>query len=632
MVAFDFETTLIRPGLQAPPPVCMSYADGDQPGKLYATAEVRDRFVAMLETARATGQPVWGHNVAYDCACAIEWLDCVDLIIDCYDRDLILDTMIFERIAEIGQFTRRKVLSLDVVGAAYGLHCSDKDSARMSWDEWQASYPNVPTRISYGPLYGLSLESYSDDQIRYAIEDAETTERLQQRQQKRYGDRVRLADIAFMTRKALWLQLTRNRGLRTDPNRLEQLRIETEAFCDELRGFAQWAGLVRADGTRDMRAIRAMVTDAYEGSPPMTEPQRGRTSKKEFVPQVSTARAVLEESGHPILETFAEFGENSAVLNKDLPMLELGTVWPIHTKFGIADTTRSTSAKPNVQNPRRKEGIRECFIPREGYCFLSADHGGLENCTLAQVIVWNLGLHDMADAINRGDDLHCRVAVPMLGRSYEDILAGYLASDAAIANARNCCKVVNFGRPGGMGKETLKFYAKQAYGLDFTDEFSGQMIQFWNQANPNGMRYLQWIKTLPKDGDRYTVTIPGTTIIRRGATFCAAANTHFQGLGAVVEAHVGWCLVKERFRTGSPLAQCPQVNFIHDENQFECPLGDQDLLHSAGERLSEIMSVEARKYLPDVQIKADAVAASCWSKRAKRVLDAKGRLAVWSPK
>src|SRR5438045_1871065 len=130
--AFDFETCLIRPGLQAPPPVCIATAVGEH-SDLTATAGLEGKLRFLLRS----GGLVVGHNVAYDFCCALEWLDLEDEIFEAYADSRILDTMILERIAEIGRFTTRKVLSLDVCCAAYGCPLPADKGPSMTWDEWQ---------------------------------------------------------------------------------------------------------------------------------------------------------------------------------------------------------------------------------------------------------------------------------------------------------------------------------------------------------------------------------------------------------------------------------------------------------------------------------------------------------------
>ena len=73
---------------------------------------------------------------------------------------------------------------------------------------------------------------------------------------------------------------------------------------------------------------------------------------------------------------------------------------------------RFSSNDPNVQNIPRDNGMRGCFIPRDGYYFCSIDYGQLELLCLAQVIKNKIPDKDpeyytLLNAINAGVDVHC---------------------------------------------------------------------------------------------------------------------------------------------------------------------------------------------------------------------------------
>jgi DNA polymerase I-like protein with 3'-5' exonuclease and polymerase domains len=364
----------------------------------------------------------------------------------------------------------------------------------------------------------------------------------------------------------------------------------------------------------------------------MTEPPRAKKGAKErakpFVPAVKTSRAVLEQSEDPRLEAFAEYGQWASVENNMIPAYRAGTTEPIHTRFGLADSTRITSSRPNVQNLSTDAGIRECFVPRAGYCFVAVDHTGLENAALAQTIIRVLGTHQLADFLNGGGDLHCLTASAVLGCTYPEAMARHEAKDKHFKEIRNAVKPINFGRPGGAGWKTLKFIAKQGYGLDWTEQQTKGYIQAWERAVPEGRAYLQWVSRRKQDAQgRYEVGIPGLTITRRGLPYCSAANNGFQALGTVIEAEVGWGMLCERLSGRSVLSQCALVNFVHDEWIWEVPVGLQT---EVAARLEWHMceSPAVRRTIPDIQLKTEAVAMARWSKKAERLI-LNGELAIW---
>jgi hypothetical protein len=599
-------------------PICCSVAWCDDPDSAIVFRLVRDGDLdpEAVETVRClfATETVTGVNIAFDVLCLVEWgFLPIDLVLQRYAQGCILDVGALERIAEIQKQTTRKELSLAMLSRVYGVQIEvDKHATDADGDE---------VRTSYAKLIGLHPDDWPEEYRTYALGDAIAGARIVSRQIERHGENIDPDDWAELSRKSFWLRQISNNGLTTDPDRVEALARLASEQLETLGEIAREFGLIREDGSRDMKVIRARVTEAYDDVPPMTEEPRHRKSLKPFVPNVKTSKDVLIESGDPLLEAFAEYGEWLAVERKDLDFLRQ---WIVHTKFGHADTLRTTSARPNLQNIRRKAGIRECFAPRDpARALVTVDHGGLELGTLAQCCVTYLGRWDMAEKINRGEDLHSHVGCEILGTDYQSFRERISQGDPEAKNARNCAKVVNFGCPGGMSAPTLTIYAKQAYGLTISTQFAHTLVDHWRSANPDGVAFLEHVRTY-RIGERYDVPIPGTRITRRGCTYCSACNTFFQGLGAVVESHVGWLLtraVAEGVIPGRPKI----VNFVHDEFIFEV---DRDAVTQAGDMIALIMVRGAKRHLPNVLIRAEPAAMVRWSKKAFDKRDESGNLLV----
>jgi hypothetical protein len=623
--SFDWETALFRPGLQAPPPVVLSWCVPD-----LGEVGIAPSFATPLRELLRSGVRWAGVNIGFDMAVAVAWgVITPQELFDAYDQNLIIDLGIFERVAEIGGWTPRKVLSLEVMATYYGLPKPDKGDVR----------------ISFEPLLGTDLSAYTPEQIRYSLDDSVLGAKLFKRQIQRFDGRVHVNDVAELTRDAFRLYLTRAWGIGTDHTRVHILEEETEAAIKELEIVAKQAGFVRENGKQNQKVVRDWVYAAYEGDPPMTRPNKNRKSKKPFVPQVKIDKETLVQSGNPILEALADYGSWRSIRSGDLKFLLNGIKAPIHTKFGLADTTRTTSSKPNLQNIRRatrkdctscgrsspayvkscphcgqndwrqRQGIRECFIPPDGCCFVAIDHSGLELVTLAQCCVWMLGRRNMANFINEhgASALHDQIGAEIVGCSFQEGLERKRAGDKEFKNARNCAKVVNFGRPGGLSAPTLVLYAKTAYGIEISLQFAEYLIDLWERINPDGAAYLKNIRNFQR-GRRFDVTIPGTTIQRNQITYCSAANDGFQGLGARIEGAVGYEIAKEILLRNFPARVC---NFIHDEFIFVAPIGTQTYV---AKRAYEIMTgPTVQRFLPDVKIDAEFAAMDRWSKSAEAI-------------
>ncbi len=611
--AWDLETCLIRPALPAPPPVCITWDDGERLG-LNVKEEIAPAAYGALCDDNA------GHNIAYDMGVILEWFpELQELIVRAYEEDRVFDTMLLERLGQITGQARMGPLALDEVAVRWGFPRMEKDDA---------------IRLTFGQfLFGKPLTPRHEA---YAIGDATQTRDLINRQLKHIN--VTRKDLAEMSRTAFWRHMISARGLRTDPAKIEQLKVETQKAIKQHRGLALENKFIRLKRPAEIRAaerkaeregkpvptnhyakcmkvIKDRVTEAYEGRPPKT--------KKDGI---STARETLEDSGDPILEQFASYNQSLSIETKDLPLLLAGVDVPIHTRWGWAATFRSTSSKPNIQNLRGAPGIRECFIPRPRYCYLQFDIIGLELATLAQVLVWKHGLWGMANAINGNVDRHSEVAAALLGISYEEAMLLKDAGDEEFKRNRAIAKVANFGKPGGMAWVTLVNYARgQTPPVRLTKEFcEGPLRVAWERANPDVLFYLSKVRDLRNAGGLYDVLTPGTDIVRRDATYCAAANHPFQSLGARVTGHIGWHVMKECLPGGS-MEGCHPVAFVHDEWILECPIGMQ---HEMGEISKVLVTTKGKEIMPDVGIETEPVAMAYWSKKAEAVFN-EGRLTIW---
>src|SRR5690606_25860596 len=563
--ALDFETLRFAPGMMAPPPVCASTYHPQDGARIWVTRELP----AMIERVFSDPAPVLGHGFAYDACVMLEWYpELRKLIWEKYEKDGIIDSLTTERIIEIGTGVRGK-LALDELARRYGI------DVRKS-----------AVRTDFGRYLGAELSEYTAEHRRYVVGDSAELHALSRRQLSR--GIVSRRDLGDLVRGDLWLRLSSNWGIRTDPARVEELERATQADVEELTALAQdWGGMrstmtpaQQRDGkwfSRNQAAIKDRVIKAYgwehaprtdswdaglamrqtpEGLVRYQTDPRGIPGAPEFDPHwgISISKIALDESGDPILEAMAHLGEMLAVRNKDVKMLKAGVHAPIHTRYGYAATTRTTSSAPNIQNFRKKRGIRECLVPRDGMCFVETDYPSLELFTLAQVCAWKLERYDLVKAMNSGRDFHAVVGANILGTTYEDVMARK-GSDERVKNARDCGKYGNYGLCGYMtDPETFQLYVnlgsrteENPKGAQITVERAAEIMKAWYANAGDPVHFLKYVDTLKNQIGLYDVEIPGTTIVRRGCTRTAAANTHFQGLGATVARRAGWLLARRQY-------------------------------------------------------------------------------------
>ncbi len=401
--AVDLETLPFGKGNMAPAIVCLSWADIDGRAGLLHHTEV----TPFMKRQLAGGAMIIGHNFAYDSACLMRHdASLVGPLFDAYDNDRIGDTMIREQLIELrrGTFRPGRYSLGDTAKRRLGVEL-DKDS----WREWYVNLRDKP------------LDRWPDGAKRYAIDDAIATRDVWTDQ----GGAV--ADEYNQVRAALWLHLCSVWGIRTDPARVEALAGVLETERDALHAVLITHGLVRPDGTRDMKAVKARVKKAY---PDNTAPRTPTGAPK-------TDADTCNQSGDDVLREYGRLGEINSKLNNYVPLLRTGTV---HARYGLAETGRTTCS-PNVQNLPRTGGVRECFAPRRGYVFAGADYDGLELRTVAQACLVLVGHSKLAEALNAGLDPHLALAASILGISYADAKARRKAGDKNLDNARQAAKV-----------------------------------------------------------------------------------------------------------------------------------------------------------------------------------------------
>jgi DNA polymerase I-like protein with 3'-5' exonuclease and polymerase domains len=334
-----------------------------------------------------------------------------------------------------------------------------------------------------------------------------------------------------------------------------------------------------------------------------------------------------------MLIKYSVFGTQSTVIGKDVPMLRAGNVFPVHTRFGLAASGRRTSSSPNVQNPRRLAGVRECFRPRPGHVYAQADVEGLELCTLAQTCIWLLGESTLAKMINEGVDPHTSVACRILSIPYEEGVRRKKLSKATpegheFDNARQTGKVANFGMPGGLGAASLVKFAKATYQVTMTEDQARSLKDIWFETLPEMREYFRCIDGMSDAQGLITLQQHKSLRIRGRINYTAACNTYFQGLGADAMGDAGFRLLREQHIGTGPLRDTHTVNDVHDEFIVECL--DNAAAHDVAKALEGVIVTTLTEWIPDVRISAPPMLMRYWSKSAQATYDENKRLVPWS--
>jgi len=219
---------------------------------------------------------------------------------------------------------------------------------------------------------------------------------------------------------------------------------------------------------------------------------------------------------HPFIEALNRYSHYNKMLSNYLHEEFIGTDGKVHPFFNpMVSTGRTSASGPNVQNPSKKDGIRQIYVPeplpvpeepvdeetgtynpgaiqvpRKDYLLLAVDIKQAELCTLAEECYLKYGFSRMMEHINAGRDLHQITASQYYNEPLENIGKG---------RKRDFGKVPNFGGPGLLGPKALVPYARQ-YGIDdLTVEQASVLLDAWKTGYPEMEHHLD-----PEPDDEFT--------------------------------------------------------------------------------------------------------------------------------
>jgi DNA polymerase I-like protein with 3'-5' exonuclease and polymerase domains len=656
MLAIDFETALIEPGLQVPPPVCMSAArfQGEGivapagtgvivpcplgEGAVYSVEPALDLLQQHLE---GDGK-IAGLNTPFDLAVACEARPALlPFVFDAYENDRITDVATRQKLIDIAE-------GYDAHGK-YGM----QDLAWRLLDRYVAKEDTW--RLRYWELSHLPLDHWPQEALEYSANDAVITlamYNVQERELEAIDRLCVLADQYRQCRADFVLRLMSAWGLRSSREGCARLRAMAESTIDRLQSELLQAGLLkhkyRGRGkekhivgiSRNIKATKeSMLRDAEQRAESGQDPWKLlKLSPKGIETQynggpwrdpkfISTDKEACADADDPTLEKYTEYAKMDNLLSGFVKAIEQGIDAPIHTRYEVLlKSGRTSSSNPNVQNVRTIEGSRECFVPRSGWVYIACDVDRAELHTLAQCCINLFGRSTLADTLNAGIDPHTKFGARLARCSYEELEVRIKAEDLAAEGLRKRAKPANFGLPGGMGPNGLRRYAKGMYRVILTLDEARALHASWCEEYPDiAGDYLDWVKRLVGDRDYATIEHFDSKRWRGQVTFCAAANSFFQGMAADALKAALWELARKCYLPGTALYGCRLVNEIHDEVIIEAPLAQAS---DAAHETQSTLVTAYNTYTRDVPVHAKPVVMDCWSKKAHAILE-DGVYKVW---
>ena len=272
-----------------------------------------------------------------------------------------------------------------------------------------------------------------DQATRYAAEDAhvafllENEMRLPEHVARVYTD----IELPLVT----VLEDMERHGIRADANALAVLGTELAERIDA----AQAAIYAEAGKEFNVNSTKQLAVILFE--------ERGLKPIKKTKTGYSTAAAVLEQlavQGDALCQLILDYRSLAKLKSTYVDALpeHIAADGRIHTSFhqAVAATGRLSSNDPNLQNIpiRTPDGrrIRKCFVPADGYRFLSCDYSQIELRVLAHFC----GDGPLVDAFLAGQDIHRRTASEVFEVPLDDVTP----------DQRRAAKAINFGIVYGM--------------------------------------------------------------------------------------------------------------------------------------------------------------------------------------
>lgn len=330
------------------------------------------------------------------------------------------------------------------------------------------------------------------------------------------------------------------------------------------------------------------------------------------------------EKFEPRLKKLVEYSKAQKILGYVDGLKAGAGAHPLHPSWNVLVANgRMSCSAPNLTNLPRKIGVRESFVPPQGYVFGFVDYSQLELCTFAQVALWLFGYSRMAELINAGTDLHNTVTSNFLGISIEEFQArrayqdehGVRDGEVSYEKMRAGGKIANFGFLGGMGID--KFMSnnrKVVTDAKLTRNDVIRLKKVWLETFPELRQYFSLCDRIQR-GEKQIVQFVSNRI-RGGLNYCDLANTFFSGLAAdgakAGMRHAQRALWYDR---SSPVyGQGYAFAFIHDENAFA--LRAQNASASL-DWLYDLLMRVMQAFTPDVRVKGSRAIALRWRKNAK---------------
>ena len=361
----------------------------------------------------------------------------------------------------------------------------------------------------------------------------------------------------------------------------------------------------------------------------------------------------------------------------------------LHPRYSLAVSGRALCSSPNLQQLPREGGVRECIVAPTGYVLLAGDYKCVEMVALAEICFQLYDNSALRDILNAGGDPHRLVAARILNKDAELVTKEERqqakAVNFGIPGGMGVTGFLDYARQNygvTFTRELAEEFFEKWYALfpevrrylderrglgglfdlfDFTNyprfyaenalsnaarclvriaggnvatshdrEFSQAEIDWvWQQLQRCALindpqlradvqsRRGSW--RLRHELASHQVSVTPTGRIRAECSGTEASNSPFQSLAADgCKLAFSELVLARGFRV---------VLLVHDEIVVEVP--DTLELSMRADEMRQVMVEQMRRVCPNVRVEVELAASRCWSKKAKAMYDATGRLVPW---
>lgn len=456
VTAIDFETHQICNEFPYPKPICLSYSGSLGEGIAVGALEMESILSSLLADP---DHLIVAHNIRFESIVTEEWFPNLRKPLwDSFYKHKWFCTMLYQQlINHISKVKYEKVSLADLVKKYFETDISEtKKNKVFSW------------RINYKILEDIPLELWPKPAIDYSLEDSRWALKLYNKYMEvepnlEYKDHI-LAEFTLNLMGKTGMLVAKDRVELLEKEILEHINPRYDFLISE--GYAE-----RHPKTGKLKKKQKKLRDHIKES--CKTPRY--TAKNTIATSDEAMDSYLETNPEDkVIKAFKDIGEYEKAYTAFVKRLLLADP-VIRTEYNSLvssgrSSARSCSFYPSVniqQMPRSLSGVtwdvRNCFIPPEGFEFVSIDYAALELIAVASQLLRLVGYSKMAEMLNSGDrpvDPHSVLGAEILTKklrkfiSYEEFKAK--KKEGEFKDIRTVAKEVGLGRPGGEGIDVMR--------------------------------------------------------------------------------------------------------------------------------------------------------------------------------